>query len=287
MDKNKTTRAADNQALEQLGALHVEIAPPLFESVTIASTAVESRNVALASETSGRAERRRQVRLARKSMRGFGSVFRTKWRDKKSGEWRYSPRCTIKYYRNGEPIRESTSFINEADAWKLLKKRHSEIAAGRPVGPDVEKTTLEDMAVILKDDYKANKRKSIDRVEDALNHLRGFFGDARAKEITSDRVTAYIAARLAEKAAASTINYELAALGRMFTLAVRAGKAASKPFIPKLQLDNARKGFFERAQFDAALAHLPEGLTAALETAFTTGGVFRLRFLHARNTILI
>lgn len=101
--------------------------------------------------------------------------------------------------------------------------------------------------------------------------MRGFFRDARAKEITTDRITAYIAARLTEKAGASTINYELAALGRMFTLAVRAGKVASKPFIPKLQLDNVRQGFFEQKDFDVILSHTPEDLGPVLETAFITG----------------
>jgi len=105
---------------------------------------------------------------------------------------------------------------------ELLKKRHTEIVAGRPVGPDVERTILEDMVTILINDYTANKRRSINRVQDAVSHLRDFFGDARAREITSDRVTAYVATRLAEKAAGSTINYELSTLGRMFTLTVRA-----------------------------------------------------------------
>src|SRR5262249_35823494 len=154
-----------------------------------------------------------------------------------------SPRCSIKYYHNGEPIREVTEFTEEADAWKLLKKRHTEIAAGRAVGPDVERTTLQDMAVILIDDYKANKRKSIDRVEDALNHLQQYCGQDKAKQITSDRITAYVTVRQEEKASNATINLELAALGRMFTLALRAGQVASKPYIPKLALNNTRKGF--------------------------------------------
>ena len=76
---------------------------------------------------------------------------------------------------------------------------------------------------MLTTDYKANALKSLNRMEDAINHLRGYFGDWRALEVTSDRITAYVAHRLEEKAAASTINNELAALGRMFTL--RFGRA--------------------------------------------------------------
>jgi hypothetical protein len=84
-------------------------------------------------------------------------------------------------------------------------------------------------------------------------------------------VTAYVATRQEEKAANATINIELSALGRMFTLAVRAGKAASKPFIGKLQLDNARNGFFEPAAFQSVLSYLPEDLKPVAICAYVTG----------------
>ena len=89
-------------------------------------------------------------------------------------------------------------------------------------------------------------------------------------EITSDRVTAYIAYRQRE-ARNSTINNELSALGRMFTLAIRAGKAASKPYISKLKTDNVRKVFFEREELEAVVAHLPHHLRAAIRTAYICG----------------
>src|SRR5215467_634342 len=118
-------RVADSQAVDELQSMNTDTTIVIGEPKDLAEKS--------------RPERRRQRRQARKSMRGFGSVFRIKWLDKKTGEFRYSPRYSIKYYQNGEPIRELTNFTNEADAWKLLKKRHAEIAAGRPVGPDVER----------------------------------------------------------------------------------------------------------------------------------------------------
>jgi hypothetical protein len=69
---------------------------------------------------------------------------------------------------------------------------------------------------------QANGRRSLNRVEDAIDHLREYFGQDKARGITSDRVTAYVAHRQEEKAASATINGELAALSRMFVLAVRA-----------------------------------------------------------------
>ena len=205
------------------------------------------------------------------NMRGMRPPYQPSWIDKKTGEKRKSPTWWIAYSVRGKVVRESSHSTKESDAWKLLKKRHGEIENGKPVGPDVQKTTFNDLAAMLTNDYKANARRSLARVEDAINHLRGFFGADKAIEITSDRVTEYIARRQEEKAAASTINNELAALGRMFTLAVRAGKAASKPYITKLVLSNARKGFFEREQFDSVLAHTPDDLKSMLETAYNSG----------------
>jgi integrase len=181
------------------------------------------------------------------------------------------PTWWIYYNQRGEQIKESSHSTKESDAWKLLKKRHGEMAEGKPVGPDVTRTTFEDMQAMLVNDYKANGRSSLNRCEDAINHLRGFFGEDRAIDITSDRITKYVTYRQEEKAAASTINGELAAVGRMFVLAMRAGKAAQKPYIAKLQLNNARKGFFEAEQFFAVLRHLPEDIKPVAVCAYVTG----------------
>jgi len=212
-----------------------------------------------------------------KRERGFGSIFQPTWRDRKTGETKQSPNWWVAYYHRGELVREPARAAdgshsrNRNDAVKLLKKRHGEITAGKPVGPDIEKTIFEDMAGMLTDDYRANGRTSIDRVEDAVNHLRGFFGDYRATEITSDRWTAYVTQRQKEKAASATINAEQAALSRMFTLAMRAGKVGSKPYLAKLALNNTRKGFFEYDQFQAVVKHLPEDYLEVAETAYITG----------------
>src|SRR5262249_16992349 len=213
-----------------------------------------------------------------KRERGFGSIYQPAWRDRKTGEMKQSPNWWVAYWHRGELIREPAKTkdgsysSNRNDAVKLLRKRHGEISAGKPIGPDVEKTTFEDMAAMITDDYKANGRRSLARVEDAVNHLRDFFGDYRAIEITGDKVTRYVADRLKkEKAANATINIELAALSRMFVLAMRAGKAASKPYIAKLALNNTRTGFFEYDQFETVLKHLPEHYHAVVETAYVTG----------------
>ena len=139
------------------------------------------------------------------------------------------------------------------------------------MGPDVSRTMFEDMAAMVVNDHKANGRRSLDRYEAALNHLRGHFGEDKAVDITSDRITSYVAYRQEEKAAGATINGELAVLSRVFVLAIRAGKAAQKPYIPRLKANNVRRGFFEAEQFQALLRHLPEAIKPVAVTAYVTG----------------
>ena len=165
--------------------------------------------------------------------------------------------------------------VNRADAVNLLKKRIGEVQAGKLVGNAVEKTTLGDLTKMLADDYAANKRHS--SVAASVAHLHDFFGaEARAIDITSDRITAYRAQRQGETwakrpVASATINYELAMLRRAFKLAARAGKVSSVPEFDMLVIDNARQGFFEREQFNAVREHLPAYLKPVIETLYLTG----------------
>jgi integrase len=66
------------------------------------------------------------------------------------------------------------------------------------------------------------------------------------------------------------INRELAALKRMFSLAIKDGKLHAKPYIPMLQEDNVRRGFFAD-QFATVKAHPPASLQAVVEFAYLTG----------------
>ena len=92
-----------------------------------------------------------------------------------------------------------------------------------------------------------------------VEKLREVFGIDRALDITADRIAAYTARRLEFGMKPASVNRELAALRRMFTLAIRAGKLATRPHIALLAEDNAREGFLEPADFAALRAHLPPG----------------------------
>jgi integrase len=192
--------------------------------------------------------------------RGIGSLYR-----RETGIW------WIQYYNRGQLNRESSGSRVRAEAASLLKKRIGDIAQGRFVGARAEKLKFDDLAVMLVDDYRVNSRKSLDRAERSIDHLRVFFGRYRAVEITPDRVSAYIRFRLESEVKPATIKLELAALGRMFTLAVLAGKVAVRPRFPSIEVRNTRTGFFEDEDLKAVLDELPEHLKPVIQFTHLTG----------------
>lgn len=204
--------------------------------------------------------------------RGMGFVYQPSYRDKKTGKTKAASTWMISYSVHGKRHRESSGSTNRADAVRLLKQRIAQVAAGKPVGNVVERTTLNDLISMVEADYAANARRSADRLPYAAAHLREYFGgDCKARDITSDRITSYLAVRLEEGAARATANYEQALLNRGFRLASRAGKVAMVPHISMLKTDNVRQGFFEKAQLDAVLLHLPEHLRPLVTAGYLTG----------------
>lgn len=215
-----------------------------------------------------------------KKMRGMGSVYQPTYRDRRTGEQKTVGTWWIRYHHRGKLYRESADSTNRADAVRMLKARIGEIGEhGRVIGPTVEKTTFDDIAKMLIDDYKARGNRSLRRIAGnaldgsggALRHLRDYFGRMRAVDITPDQVRSYIADRQEEDAAAATVNRELSALRRALVLAEAYGKIAHRPRFELLPEDNARAGFFEREEFEAVRENLPEFLKPVATVAYITG----------------
>jgi integrase len=177
----------------------------------------------------------------------------------------------IRYYRNGRRIEESARTDKWEDARDLLRKQEGAIANGAPVSAKIGRLRFEDAAADLETDYSINKRRTLEHVQRHVKRLTKHFGGRRMTDITGAEVRRYIATRQEAGAKNATINRELAALRRMFTLAVDAGKLLMRPKIPMLQEDNARQGFFEVEQFQAVLRHLPKPLQAVATFAYFTG----------------
>jgi integrase len=90
-------------------------------------------------------------------------------------------------------------------------------------------------------------------------------------DIGTDRVSRYIGERQEAGAAPATVLQEIACLRRMFNLAVRAGKLASRPYIPTIRVQNVRTGFFEPDEFEAVHGRLPDYLQPPVEFMYLTG----------------
>ena len=99
----------------------------------------------------------------------------------------------------------------------------------------------------------------------------------KAISITPDKILAYIAHRKNEEThmgappANATINRELAAVKRMLNLGRRHGKVISVPYIPKLEENNVRKGFFHHRDYLRLKTALPDYLKPIITLAYFTG----------------
>src|SRR5207249_2747772 len=134
---------------------------------------------------------RKEGRAMPKYKHGSGSIYR------RGKTW------WIAYYTpDGKQVCESAKTKDKTEARKTLQTKVGQIAEGRYVGPAAEKVTFEELAELIKTDYKINGKKSLPDVEQKLRlHLRPFFGHKRAHDITTADVKAYIDRRQEEGAA--------------------------------------------------------------------------------------
>jgi len=179
----------------------------------------------------------------------------------------------IKYYRNGKPYSESSQSDKMEVAKRLLKKREGEIAQGKLPGVLFDKVKFDELAEDFLADYKINQRKSLERTEISVEHLKKEFEGFSMPHITTTRIRQYIEKRVAENASNATVNRELSALKRMLNLGAQQTppKVDRVPHIPMLKENNVRTGFFEHGDFLALRENLPEHLRSFVTFAYKTG----------------
>jgi integrase len=179
----------------------------------------------------------------------------------------------IQYYKDGRPYRESSRSQKKTVAKRLLDKREGAIAEGKEPGVKFDRVKFDELKDDLLRDYRVNKKKSLDRAERSVEHLKEYFEGVRAPHINTAKVQEYIEKRINEGATSATINRELAALKRMFNLGAQCTppKVDKVPYIPMLKENNVRKGFFEHGEFVALRDALPDYLKGFITFAYKTG----------------
>ena len=188
------------------------------------------------------------------------------------GTIRERPTWWLKYYQNGRAIRESTGTTKETVARRMLRLREGDVERGIPVNPKLGRLTFEEAAADIQNEYQVNGRRSIGELERRIRlHLKPVFGARRMAAITTADVRTFIRGRQEHRASNAEINRELAVLKRMYSLAVQGQKLHHRPYIPMLQENNVRTGFFEAEQFTALLSHLPAELQPVMQFAYITG----------------
>jgi len=176
----------------------------------------------------------------------------------------------IRFYHEGQRFEESAETDKYETARDRLRDREGEIAKG--AAPSRRRIRFEDAAKDLVTDYTVNKKRTLADVTRRVEKiLVPAFRGRRLASINTAHLRQFIADRQTAGASNATINLELANIKRIFTLAIQAGKVLHRPYIPMLKLNNTRKGFFERAQFEAVRRHLPAPLDGAVTLAYYTG----------------
>src|SRR5262245_39126062 len=162
----------------------------------------------------------------------MGSLYRPKYRAA-DGTLKESAVIWLKYRDAlGVLRRESSETTKEQEARRVLRRKEGAAEDGRIERPHANRVTIAQLAEDLKADYTANGRRSLDRVELSLAHLLPFFGPMRALQVESDVITKYVVQRQGDGAANATVNRELAALKRMYSLGQMSKKIKHRPYIP-------------------------------------------------------
>jgi len=180
----------------------------------------------------------------------------------------------IKYYRRGQPFRESSHSDSYEEAERLLKRRQGEVVTGKFAGLAAERIKVNELFEDVVQDYRLNHRRSLAQLESRLkNHLKPAFGEIRAAEFSTGYIKRYVTQRLKNEATNATINRELEIVERAFALGSEFDppKVVRTIHIPMLQEDNVRTGFLDDEGYVRLKHELPEYLKLMFVVAYHVG----------------
>jgi integrase len=189
-----------------------------------------------------------------------------------------SPNWFSVYYADGREHAESTrtADLKKARAWH--RKKLDELASARQghapvVTPAMRAVTVSELIdeVFGSPEFKA--LKSADTVKYHAVAVRAQFGSWRAVNVTAEAWDRYIEARRQAGIADATVNRERAVLQAAFKLGTQRKRlsALQVPKLSRLPEKNIRRGFFERGEFEAVVAHIADYLKDFVRFAYDSG----------------
>lgn len=183
------------------------------------------------------------------------------YKQKKSKSWYISFRI------DGKPTRESARTEDRDAALAHLQKRIAEAKRGAFTSLG-ERITFEQMHQMLLLDYRFKRNRT--NPSRHVMRLAESFAGMRGEDISEELIKKYcIKRRERDGMSAGTIRRELAVLHRMLKLAEH--HLPRVPIIESPRGDNVRQGFFEEADLQAILPHLPHHARHLVEFLYLTG----------------
>ncbi len=220
------------------------------------------------------------------------SVYKRKYRDKKTGKLVDSKNWHICYFFEGKKIRESVG-TNKRAAQRALESIKGEIAQGKySLKCDTKSPKFEVYAEVYLEYSKANKR-SYETDVTMFKALSGFFKGYKLSKITPFLIEKYRIERSKKKTrmskkpiAKSTIDRELATLKAFFNMAIRDGKVDINP-VTKVKLfkeDNKKERILTFDEIEKLLnectGHLKPIVLIALNTGMRLREILYLKWSH-------
>ncbi len=145
------------------------------------------------------------------------------------------------------------------------------------------KVKIGSLLELMEQDFLLEGKKSWSHVQGRWKqHLKRFFADIYASELTTDSIKRYILLRQRRGVAGTTINRELSVIERMMHLGERTTPPLVRgvPHFPKFKDAPARTGFLEQAEYDILRQHATELWLRALLAAYYTHGFRKSELLH-------
>jgi hypothetical protein len=116
----------------------------------------------------------------------MGTIYKKKWKDKKTGQVYEGHIWWIKYYRYGKAYIESTKIDKKTKAEILLKQREGEIAQGKVPGVYFDKVSFDDLAKDFITYYRNNNRDTLQKAERSVRYLGESFSGIRVTNISTE-----------------------------------------------------------------------------------------------------